>query len=762
MTGGFLHWGMLAGLAGVSIPLIIHFFNRRRAVVVDWGAMQFLELGRRSTWRLQLGELLLLLGRMLLLGLIALALARPFLSPKPATAAASSADSATESNGVGGAGVRRDVVLVIDGSASMGRTVGRDTPMGLAVGWAKQFVSRLAPGDSTAVILAREKARGILVPASFDQHRVSEALANLPQPRGGGDLPMAIADALRLLEVPGNPARDIIVLTDGQGIAWRSGETSRWAFLRELYQQAARRSGEPPRISTIAFGSSEADQLSNAAVGPLELARGLITPGLPITVKATVSCAGDAPITRTAELRLDDRPIPGLTAMIGPIPPGGSAPLSFETSIESPGSHVLSIRLTGAGDGLPSDDESSRAIEVTAALRVLLVDGDPGTEPLSSETDFLRAALAPAGADRLQTDAKTTRLADFLPGDLAGCRVVVLANVARLDSAQLSAINRLLDSGGGVLFAHGDKVDASFANSALFQGGDGWLPARLGIRKGDSTRREAIAHPSPRTFIGPALADFATGDSPSLAAADLFSYTLLEPAKGAVVVARLDTGDPWIVERAHGRGRVAILAGPIDAAGGTLPVNPDFVPWAHELIFHLADADSQGRNVQPGEPIVIAIDPAPPTDVDRIPVTKPDGTTTEAPVSRAGERAQARLDDSSEPGVYQFTLRDSQGGTRYATVAPDPNESKLEPLGAEERNAIEAGWPFHFEASPERLADRLFAAGQGSGRREVWRYLILAALAGLCMEVWLTRRLVKTRGIADFEESTARDGSPSS
>ena len=35
---------MLIGLVGVSIPIIIHLLNRRRYEVVDWGAMQFLQL----------------------------------------------------------------------------------------------------------------------------------------------------------------------------------------------------------------------------------------------------------------------------------------------------------------------------------------------------------------------------------------------------------------------------------------------------------------------------------------------------------------------------------------------------------------------------------------------------------------------------------------------------------------------------------------------------------------------------------------------
>ncbi len=201
------------------------------------------------------------------------------------------------------------------------------------------------------------------------------------------------------------------------------------------------------------------------------------------------------------------------------------------------------------------------------------------------------------------------------PYDLKEQRVIVLANVERLDPEQTTAIVHLLDSGGGVLVAPGDKVDAAFANTSLFQDGNGWLPAKLGALKGDPDRRLTVAHPAPQTFIGPALSPFGKGDSPPLAGADLFAYSILEPAKEASVVARLDTGDPWIVERRYRRGRVAILAGPMDAEGGTLPVNPDFVPWAHELIFHLADADSGARNVRPGEPIVLELRPIPPADV---------------------------------------------------------------------------------------------------------------------------------------------------
>ena len=283
------------------------------------------------------------------------------------------------------------------------------------------------------------------------------------------------------------------------------------------------------------------------------------------------------------------------------------------------------------------------------------------------------------------------------------------------------AIAGFLDAGGGVLIALGDKVDAAFANATLYQDGAGWLPARLGATKGDAGRRQTIAHPAPRTFIGPALAPLGQGESPPLAGADLFEYRVLEPAKDASVTARLDTGDPWIVERPFGRGRVAIVAGPIDAEGGTLPVNPDFVPWAHELIYHLASA-LHGRRTRhdPGEPIVIDLDPVPPAGVDE----------PASDHSRRGSRRRPRSFDprgKRRPGSTTRPSRESTrshlpdppGGLAFATVAADGRESDLRPLEPAEAKALARDLPLTFETDPDRLTGRMFARRPGEPARDL-------------------------------------------
>src|SRR6516225_4915959 len=79
MSFGVLNLLMLAGLAAVAIPILIHLLNRRRYNVVDWGAMQFLQVSETTRRRILIEELLLMLLRMGLIAVFVMALAGPFL-----------------------------------------------------------------------------------------------------------------------------------------------------------------------------------------------------------------------------------------------------------------------------------------------------------------------------------------------------------------------------------------------------------------------------------------------------------------------------------------------------------------------------------------------------------------------------------------------------------------------------------------------------------------------------------------------------------
>jgi hypothetical protein len=213
---------------------------------------------------------------------------------------------------------------------------------------------------------------------------------------------------------------------------------------------------------------------------------------------------------------------------------------------------------------------------------------------------------------------------------------------------------------------------------------------------------------------------------------------VLRPLPGATLAARLDTGDPWIVERPRGRGRVALLAGPLDASSGTLPINPDFVPLVHEWVARLGTPGGTHRAVRPGEPLAFDLVPPPAAEVLTLTITDPDGIRHSIPIDRAGGRAVARFRAADVPGIYRLEPAGPRGRVAYAMVAADPREPDPTRLSPADAALIARGWPFSFDVTPDGLTGLLIAP-RGASRHEAWRPLLLLALAGLALEARMTR-----------------------
>ena len=649
MSWGVLNAAMLLGLLGVALPVLIHLLNRRRDPVIDWGAMQFLELGRRARRRIRLTELLLMLP-----GWRCWPWSRwrwPGRSGRGEAACRKRTASGAELGGP-----PRDVVLVLDGSQAWG-VVRTDDAAGSGHSVGAKFVGLGRPGDSVAVLLAGDRVRPLIDPPAFDLTRVDAALWRSNRRRGSSDLPAALAEAFRILErteEPG-PRRDRPDRRPTLSLA--PGEAGRWALLRSLY----RRMRVPPRIWSIAFGPDQTQELQTPRLAGLSVSRSLVTPGLPLEVTTTVENAGPVPFSGAAELLVDGQAAGGSPKSLGPVPAGGRVPLAFRTSLSQRGSHLLAVRLLG-GDALPADDLSELPVQVSA--RCPRAAGQRRARRRAFERRDRFSARRP-GAKRRRHAAVSRE------GYRAGCpyergtqgrAVVVLANVDRLSQAQSAALVDFAEAGGGILVAPGDRTDLAFWQRFRVDAGE----ARRDQRE---RRRAKGGRPSrPRSFAGRLMTAFAQGDAPALAEADFFAYHVLAPLAGSAVLARFDTGDPWIVERKLGRGQVLLLATAIDAEAGTLPVNPDFVPLGHEWIFQLAGG-GEALQVRPGESLIFPLETTPPAEVVNLTVETPGGTQAKAEVIRGAGFARARFDDTAESGIYRLSLPEPPGGLVFGAVA---------------------------------------------------------------------------------------------
>src|SRR5690606_34386638 len=133
---------------------LAHLLSKRKYDIVQWGAMQFLELGRNTRRRIRLEELLLLLLRMGLIAFFVFALSRPWISGGMLASYVS-----TQS---------RDVAIVLDASTSMGWEGKAVTPHAAAVQWIHRFLEELRPGDTIALFEARDQLRPVIDPPSSD------------------------------------------------------------------------------------------------------------------------------------------------------------------------------------------------------------------------------------------------------------------------------------------------------------------------------------------------------------------------------------------------------------------------------------------------------------------------------------------------------------------------------------------------------------------------------------------------------------------
>src|ERR1700677_3186520 len=77
---GFANAALLYGLAATSVPIILHLLNRRRFREVSWAAMRFLMAAiKKNQRRIRIEQWLLLAIRTLIVLLVVLAMAKPFL-----------------------------------------------------------------------------------------------------------------------------------------------------------------------------------------------------------------------------------------------------------------------------------------------------------------------------------------------------------------------------------------------------------------------------------------------------------------------------------------------------------------------------------------------------------------------------------------------------------------------------------------------------------------------------------------------------------
>jgi hypothetical protein len=195
-------------------------------------------------------------------------------------------------------------------------------------------------------------------------------------------------------------------------------------------------------------------------------------------------------------------------------------------------------------------------------------------------------------------------------------------------------------NGGGLLLFPGNRIDAPWYNSAFFKEGKGLLPLAFGPLAGDPAETSPSVAVVSQRFENAALELFNDPRNGSLSDSALKLWFKFQEqaasgdAAAPVVLARLESGDPFLVEKPFGEGRVIVCSTAIDADWSNLPLRPFYLPLLQRLSVYLASTVFPPRNLDVGRPIIAFL---PGADAGKkASITGPDGITNEVPIAKEG------------------------------------------------------------------------------------------------------------------------------
>jgi hypothetical protein len=687
------------GLLAVAAPIIFHLIRRSPRGEVPFSSLMFLTpTPPRLTRRSRLEHWLLLVLRATALILLAMAFMRPFLRQEALV-------------DLGEAGGQRIAVL-IDTSASMRRA---DLwPRARAI--ADEVIAGCRPSDRLAVSSFDASTRPLLgfeesgtLDSARRQAIARARLASLEPTWGSTNLGRALIDTVAAIEdltesgkKSATPGRIVLISDLQQG--------SRLEALGEL---------EWPRDVDLDVRLVSHDG-SNAGVHALP--EGVDTEPEKADPHLRVRVSNDVGSRRESfELSwVDEQGGESGKSIPVYVPPGESRVVRVP---QPPGASVyLGLRLKGDVHGF--DNRLFLAAEPRREETVLYIGADRADDPTGILYYLNRVyPETPRRIVRVQPVLPTSELVLATETSLP---LVILAG--DITSENVGRLRKFVQDGGTLLYVIGTPGSGE----------------TLSVLAGTPSRKLDEAAPSKGALLGeiafdhPLFAPLAGAQFNDFTKIRFWKYRRVGPdiLVDARVLARFDNGDPAMVEKNMGRGRLVILASGWAPGDSQLARSSKFFPLMAALLegpnprrFDATSRLVHDRVRLPERELV--------ADKGLV-IIKPDGSKVELASNTQ------YFDGTDLPGIYKVQ---TAGATRAFEVNLDPLESKTSPFSLETLEQLGCRLANHRpnDVDPQRL--RQMQNMELEGRQKLWRWLIVAAIGTLIVETLLAGKSRKPRPI---------------
>ena len=490
---------------------------------------------------------------------------------------------------------------MVDVSASMGYKRAQATTLDVARKAAEKVLEEIRPSeqDRFSLITLSSYPETVLKGRNRKEH-LRAAFAELRPSDYGTSIHATMLEIRQLLDDPEvrNRDRRVHLFTDLQRLGWDSRDDAEAAKFGALLKDLSHR----PNTFFSIYDAGTADA-HNHAVVDLRVHDRVVTTKRTARFTATLRSYSTTPRpAASVQFYVDDSLVRTEPVVL---PPHATTEVSFDVDFTEARPHVVRAALDA--DFLDADDQRFLAVDVKTALRALVVDGEPGDTPKTSETYTLTLALDPLRqGSYFSVDTKTLEL--FNAEGLEAYDVLVLANVQSLTPDKVEKIEQFVRRGGGLLMALGDRVDKISYNEGFWNGGRGLAPAPLeevagtapeGALERGVERRIAkfdARHPCFRSFQKRAMA--------SLYGLVFYKYWKMKDPNPDQVLAALDDNfaSPLLMEKAFGDGKVLLFTTGLDDEWNFgVPGHPPYLVLLWEMGQYLASRPAARRNLFVGD-----------------------------------------------------------------------------------------------------------------------------------------------------------------
>ncbi len=721
---------ILAGIALVAVPIILHLVMRQVPKRLVFPAVRFLRLREQANRRqLRLRHLLLLILRCAAIVLLAAALARPSIKAAGALGSQEAPVAAA---------------LIFDTSPRMEYREDNHTRLESAEETGRWLLTQL-PRESDVAVLTSEEPTGDF---SVDLGAAEQRISKLKTAGSATPLAQAIHRALALLEKKDRLRKEIYIFTDLAAGAWPADPNGQ---LKSVLERAG-----DIGVYVIDVGIAEPHDF---ALGDVKVTPEVAAKSGKVQIATEAIRLGPDEDRQVALYVLDTKTSP-------PTPhvrdqkmlhwqAGQPQPIEFTLANEELGTHQGFIRIAGE-DNLTADDVRYFTFDVRPPFRVLIA----APQPIERYTFFLPEALAPTTArisGRAIFDCETIPLDKLLDKNLEGYTAVCLLDPTPLEPAVWQQLRTYVEGGGGlgIWLGHNAQANDSFngpSARALLPGKlDRIAPSAAPISDAERLKSSLFISPRAEDLQNPIMSAFRPiARSVPWDHFKVWRYWLLgDVDKSANVVLHFSDGQPAVLETVVGKGHVLTMTTSIsDPASDPVLWNQlatGFNRWpgwllTHVMALYLAGSGEERLNYAAGDRAVLRLDPNQP-HLNFIVANLQQGE----PISLTADQKKGSVTvpetATAAPGNFQVQSGGTEGGVRRGFSANIPaaatSLARIEPV---ELDALLGAGRFRLAHGRQEI-DRNVSAGRVG--RELYPLLIFLVALVLGGEHLLANRFYK-------------------